>query len=98
VEQKRYIGVPVKQYLFHIAVLPEYQGGTAGYLLIKANVDYAKELNKETPTIMYDPEIINPKLAHMLEKLFGFIYTFKDNPKSSRTGGSYTSCMIKFLE
>lgn len=63
-------------YYFDIAVDPDHQGGTVGYLLTQACVNDAKSL--KMPVLMTN-DVVNPKMAQMLHKLFGFKYTYEDD-------------------
>lgn len=58
---------PVTLYDFDLAVMPEYQGGTVGYLLTQASIRYAQE----SECAGVDIRIINP-LMTKLAKLCGF--------------------------
>jgi hypothetical protein len=78
-------------YTFDIAVDPKHQGGTVGYLLTKACVDDAKSIDSDKKTVMYN-NVINVKMAQMLEKFFGFEFISEENPE-----GSYYATMIKYL-
>jgi hypothetical protein len=89
-------GEEVLIYEFDIAVDPAHQGGTTGYLLTKACVDDAKNLSNEisdVTTMMYN-HVINPKMAQMLERLFGFQYLHEGD---SERGDGYSSTMVKYL-
>ena len=83
-------GEEVFVYEFDIAVDPNHQGGTVGYLLTKACVGDAISCEAK---IMYN-RVINPKMAQMLERLFKFDYLHEDNPEKKN---GYSSIMIKYL-
>ena len=80
-------------YEFDIAVDPKHQGGTTGYLLTNACVDDASNMRDDMTTVMYN-RVINPKMAQMLERLFGFQYQHEDDPEKK---DGYSSMMVKFL-
>jgi hypothetical protein len=83
----------VMVYEFDIAVDPNHQGGTTGYLLTKACVDDASSMSYDMNTIMYN-RVINPKMAQMLERLFKFDYLHEDDPEREE---GYSSTMVKHL-
>ena len=67
-------------YEFDIAIIPKYQGGTIGYLLMKKCIEEAEELNKGIDTIMVN-HIINQQAAKMLKLFFNFkFFKTKINP------------------
>ena len=80
-------------YEFDIAVDPNHQGGTTGYLLTKACVDDASNMRDDMTTVMYN-RVINPKMAQMLERLFKFQYQHEDDTEKKE---GYSSIMVKFL-
>lgn len=83
---------PVWIYEFDIAVDPKHQGGTVGYLLTKECVDDAESnYDGDIPLIMYN-RVINPKMAQMLERLFGFEFMSEHTPD-----GGYNAQMTKFI-
>jgi hypothetical protein len=89
-------GENVLIYEFDIAVDPAHQGGTTGYLLTKDCVEDATNLSNEmshVTTMMYN-HVINPKMAQMLERLFGFQYLHEDDPEKK---DGYSSTMVKYL-
>ena len=83
---------PAWIYEFDIAVDPKHQGGTVGYLLTKECVNDAEaNYDGDIPLIMYN-RVINPKMAQMLERLFGFEFMSEDRPD-----GGYIAQMTKFI-
>ena len=77
-------------YYFDIAVDPKHQGGTVGYLLTQACVNDAKSL--KMPVLMYN-DVVNPKMAQMLHKLFGFTFEHVDDGEG--IPGHYNAHMEK---
>lgn len=71
------------EYSFDIAVDPDAQGGTAGYMLTLASVQDAKAQSDGGPVLMKN-WVINPVMERMLHKLFGFT----DGDEARHGGGS----------
>ena len=78
----------VTVYEFDVGVHPKHQGGVVGWMLCKEAIKCAG--NYEADLIRN--RVINPKMADMLEKLFGF-----EHESEPLTREGYSSHMVKWL-
>ena len=78
----------VTVYEFDVGVHPKHQGGVVGWMLCKEAIRCAG--NYEADLIRN--WVINPKMADMLEKLFGF-----EHESEPLTREGYSSHMVKWL-
>lgn len=67
----------VNVYDFDIGVKPEEQGGTIGYMLTKKAIQDARSQEAD----VMENTVINPKMADMLEKFFGFEYADEEEDR-----------------
>ena len=74
---------------FDVGVDPKHQGGVVGWMLCKAAIQSA---NWDDADLIRN-WVINPKMADMLERLFGF-----EHESEPQTREGYSSHMVKWLK
>ena len=82
-------GENVVVYEFDIGIDPKHQGGTVGYMLTKKSIDEARSQDADVMRNW----VINPKMADMMESLFGF-----EHEKTPQTRDGYSTHMVKYLK
>jgi GNAT superfamily N-acetyltransferase len=73
---------------FDVGVDPKHQGGVVGWMLCKAAIQSARYVDAD----LIRNWVINPKMADMLERLFGF-----EHEGTPQHGDGYSSHMVKWL-